>query len=160
MQLLLDAGADSTIPAGTKSPLNLAIRNNHHNVAALLRRAIAEPDRARCLHKARSVLDADTAIDKVWIDSRDDGDTPVVQKQKTTAAATSYLKRRVEQDQPLPRPELAQGQGDQQVRATVAFVLGSEEGGVEYVGLPYEMYVDLLGYLLPGWADKGPENEA
>ena len=39
----------------------------------------------------------------------------------------------------------------------MAFVVGVEEGGVEYQGLPREVYVDLLGYLLPVWADKGPE---
>ena len=43
------------------------------------------------------------------------------------------------------------------MRATVAFVLGLEEGGVEYAGLPRDVYVDLLGYMLPAWADKGPE---
>ena len=36
-------------------------------------------------------------------------------------------------------------------------MVGVEEGGVEYQGLPREVYVDLLGYLLPVWADKGPE---
>lgn len=39
-------------------------------------------------------------------------------------------------------------------------MLGLEEGGVGYVELPHEVYVDLLGYMMPGWADKGPENEA
>ena len=44
--------------------------------------------------------------------------------------------------------------------ATVAFVVGLEEGGVAYEGLPREVYVDLLGYVLPAWADKGPVEEA
>ena len=39
----------------------------------------------------------------------------------------------------------------------MAFVVGVEEGGVKYQGLPREVYVDLLGYLLPVWADKALE---
>ena len=58
---------------------------------------------------------------------------------------------------PLPVSELApQPGGDERLRATVAFVLGMEEGRVAYAGLPRELYVDLLGYLLPAWTDKGP----
>ena len=42
VQLLLGAGADPTIPAGDKSPLNLATRRGHVATAALLRRALAK----------------------------------------------------------------------------------------------------------------------
>lgn len=63
----------------------------------------------------------------------------------------------VYRDGALPVPELApQQQGDEQLQPTVAFVLGLEEGGVEYAGLPQEVYVDLLGHLLPAWADNRP----
>jgi ankyrin repeat protein len=47
VQLLLDAGADPTLPAGQKSPLRQAFSNNHEDVAALLRKAINEAKRAR-----------------------------------------------------------------------------------------------------------------
>lgn len=54
MQLLLDAGADPTIPAGDKSPLNHALNGGHLEIAALLRRSIDVPiERARVLAKAR-----------------------------------------------------------------------------------------------------------
>ena len=43
VQLLLDAGADPTIPAGDESPLNRALSQEHDDIAALLRAAIAEP---------------------------------------------------------------------------------------------------------------------
>lgn len=47
VQLLLDAGADPTVPAGEYSALDKAIRHGHIAIAALLRRAIAEADRGR-----------------------------------------------------------------------------------------------------------------
>jgi hypothetical protein len=74
------------------------------------------------------------------------------QKRAAVAAAPVYLKGRVA----LPVPEFTPQGEDERLRATVAFVLGLEEGGVEYAGLPREVYVELLGYLLPAWADKGP----
>ena len=78
-----------------------------------------------------------------------------MQRQHAIAAAPVYLKGRLQQDEALPAPELAPQRGDERMRATVAFVLGLEEGGVGYAGLPREVYVDLLGYLLPAWVDKG-----
>lgn len=155
VQLLLKAGADPTIPAGRRSPLSEATIQEHHVIVFLLRRAIAAPDRARCLHKARALFDADITILKARQDSRDKNESPALQQQKAIAAAPVYLKGRVERDEPLPRVQLSE-RGDERLRATAAFVLGLEEGGVEYVGLPHEMYVDLLGYLLPAWVDKGP----
>lgn len=82
------------------------------------------------------------------------------QMRQAIAAAPAYLKGRVERDEPLPRVALTpQQQGnDEQLRATMAFVLGLAEGGVEYEGLPRDLYVELLGYMLPWWADKGPGN--
>jgi ankyrin repeat protein len=58
VQLLLAAGANPTLPAGEHSPLNRALSHNHHEVAALLRSAIAEPDRPRSLLKCRALVDA------------------------------------------------------------------------------------------------------
>lgn len=47
MQLLLDAGADPTIPSLWCSPVRQALDNDHHDIAALLEHAIAEPERIR-----------------------------------------------------------------------------------------------------------------
>jgi uncharacterized protein len=58
VQLLLRAGADPTNPAGPISPLNLAIIQRNHAIAALLRLAIAKAYCAPVLHKARFFLDA------------------------------------------------------------------------------------------------------
>jgi hypothetical protein len=58
-----------------------------------------------------------------------------------------------------PPPPPQQQQEDEEVRATVAFVLGLEEGGVEYEGLPDTVFVELMGYMMPTWADKGPAGE-
>ena len=155
MQLLLDAGVDPTIPANDQSPLNNAIHGDHTAVAALLRRAIAEPDRARTLHKAHALLDAALVIHKARQDAFDDGHALAVQRQHAIAAAPVYLKGRLQQrdEPPLPVPVLAPQRGDERLRATVAFVLGLEEGGVEYAGLPRGVYVELLGYVMHPWAD-------
>ena len=157
MQLLLNAVADPAIPAGDHSPLNEALSQGHTAVAALLRHAIAEPDRARALHKARALLDAPRAIAKAEQDARGKGDAPAVQRQKAIAAAPVYLKGRVQRDETLHVLELGPQRGDERLGGTAAFVLGLEEGGVEYAGLPKEVYVELLGYLMPAWADNGPE---
>ena len=156
VELLLDAGADPTIHAGRcRSPLNQAVSGGHTDVAALLRHAINEPDRAHTLHKARALPDAAIVINKARRDAHDGGHAPAVQRQQTIAAAPVYLKGRVKRGKTLPVPELAPQREDERLRATAAFVLGLEEGGVGYAGLPREVYVDLLGYLLPAWVDKG-----
>ncbi len=165
-QLLLDARADPTIPAGECSPLNQAIAKGHHDVAALLRPAIAELDHARALHKARALLDAASAVTKASADARKK-DLSVAELQRAVlAAAPEYLKGRVARGEELPMVEMCQQQEEQQqqeepgadkgrLRATAAFALGF--GGDEYKGLPKELYVELLGFILPRWADKGPE---
>ena len=140
VQLLLDAGADPTIPLANEwSPHG--VRRFFSFIAGRLRHAIArEPNRARTLHKARALLDAAHVIRKTKQDARDDGDSPAAQQQKAIAAAPVYLKARVQRDEALPRVELTAHQGDdERLRATVAFVVGREEGGVEYAGLPREL---------------------
>ena len=102
VQLVLDAGADPTIHDGVESPLNLAIRLGRTAVVDLLRHVIAEPNRARALHKARSLLDAAIVINKARRDAHDDGHAPAVQQQKAIVAAPVYLEGRVEQDEALP----------------------------------------------------------
>ena len=168
VQLLLGAGADPTIPAGRNSPLNLAIARGHPTIAALLRHAIAEPDRARALHKARSLIDAAIIIPKAKQDSRDKDEPPAAQRQQVIAAAPAYLQGRVQQDAPLPLAELTPKQhqhqqgDDEQLRATAAFMVGlegdddgSEEGEAKH--LPRELFKELLGYLMHAWAEKGAE---
>ncbi len=174
VQLLLDAGADPTIPAGQLSPLNSATEYGHQDVAALLRTAIAEPDRARALHKARALLDAAHEIRHVRlgndIDRDDKGSEQQQQQQprprrvrtrgetqrRAVAAAPAYLKERVEREAALPQVDITPQQGrgrmggedEQRLRATAAFALE---------GLPRELYVELLRFMLPRWAGKGPE---
>ena len=157
VQLLLDAGADPSIPSGTRSPLTNAITRGRTTVALLLLRALLEPHRARTLHKARALLAAAIAVPKAQQDAHDKGEPPVVQQQRAVAVAPRYLKGRVQEDEPLPRVDLTPHQGDERLRATVAFVLGLDEGGVEYTGLSQELYEDLLGFMVPSWGDRGPD---
>jgi ankyrin repeat protein len=92
VQLLLDHGADPTIPAGPNSPLILAILYHHHDIAALLRRAINDAGITRFLHKARSLLDAAATIAKARKDAHDKGLSPAEQQHKALAAAPEWLK--------------------------------------------------------------------
>lgn len=156
-QLLLAAGADPTIPAGHYSPLNRAIAEEHQDFATLLRRAFAEPARSRCLHKARMSLDTPIAITSARKGAMDHDLSVTSMQQAILATIPMPLKERVAWGKVLPQVELTASQGDERLRATVAFVLGLEEGRVEYQGLPWDMYMDLLGYLLPAWADNGPD---
>ena len=161
VQLLLDASADPIIPSGDNSPVSRAMDGGHANTAALLRTTIAEPDRARAIHKARSLVDAAHAIPKAQKDAIGKGLSVPAMQRTILAATPTYLRQRVAWGEELPRAELAleRQADDAQLRATVAFVVGLEEGGVEYQGLPWEVYMDLLGYMMHKWADKGPETE-
>ena len=114
MQPLLDAGADPTNPSGDKSPLKLAIAQGHTAIAALLRRAIVEPDRARALHNARSLIDAAHIVGKAKQDARDKGEPLAAQRQQVIAAAPAYIAAQVQQDAPLPLVELASEPQQQQ----------------------------------------------
>jgi hypothetical protein len=184
VQLLLDHGADPTIPAGPDSPLNQAISEGHTAIAALLRRAINDAGITRALHKARSLLDAAATIAKARKDAHDKGLSPAEQQHKALAAAPEWLKGRVaEEGRALPRAELIppppqqeedeeeeeeeeqqQQQQQQQeqeqekyerLRATAAYAVGLEGG--EKGGMVDDVYVKLLEYMTPVWADKGPE---
>jgi hypothetical protein len=55
----------------------------------------------------------------------------------------------------VPTVELSQQQRSECLRATATFTLGLD--GDDYKGLPQELYLELLGFLMPPWADKGPE---
>ncbi len=113
VQLLLDAGANPTIPAGQHSPLSKAISEGRHDVAALFRAAIAEPDCARALHKARALLDAASAVAKASADARKK-DLSVVELQRAVlAAAPEYLRGRVAWSKELPMVVMCQQQQQQ-----------------------------------------------
>jgi hypothetical protein len=179
VQLLLDAGANPTIPAGDGSPLNRALVWGHTGTAALLRRSIADADITRALHKARSLLDAAATIAKARKDAHDKGLSPAEQQHKALAAAPEWLKGRVaEEGRAMPRAELIpqqqqpggpmtrrrqqqqqqqqqQQHDNERLRATAAYALGLEGG--EKGGMVDDVYVKLLEFMLPPWADKGPE---
>lgn len=145
-----------------KLALSRAPFNGHSDIAALLRRAVAEPDRARTLHKARSLLDASHAINKAHIDAREKGEPLATQQQNAIAAAPTYLKDRVECDEALPKvkpsrqtqktKKLRKRLERERLRDTVAFV-----SGMAPHGLPEDLFAELMEYMLPKWADKGPE---
>ena len=101
VQLLLDAGANPAIPEGDDSPLNTATATNSHDIVALLRPAIAEPERSRYLHKARCLVDASYEIRKAQNDSV--GRTRGEVRRNIISAAPEYLKERVGRGEPLPR---------------------------------------------------------
>ena len=87
VKMLLDAGADPTIPVGERSPLQQAIDHEHNDIADFLRLILAEPDRGWALHKARSLVDAGPAIRKIKQDARDKGAGAAEQKHKAVTAA-------------------------------------------------------------------------
>lgn len=156
VQLLLDAGADPTAPDdfNYSTPIERALNGGHSGIVTLLRRTTAEPGRARALFKARSLIDAALAVDKVRTDARAKGESPAEQLQKA-GVVPAYLKDRVEQQQPMPMIELvATERGhDEQLRATVMFVLGLARDE-----MPREVFDEwVLRYLLPVWGDNGAE---
>lgn len=162
VELLLAAGADPNGPPDGRSPLELAEFNLDRKITSLLRHAAAAADFTRRLFKFRALLDAAVAVPKARSDARGKGEPATVQWQKAVAAAPTYLKARVEREQPLPRVELRPARKREEsriteARATVAFAVGFEDGGVKYPGLPPELFEELIDYMLPAWADKGPD---
>ncbi len=163
VQLLLDAGADPTLPAGPNSPLNRATARGHHDVAALLRTAIAEPQRARSLLKARALLDAALAVPKARSDSADEGEPQALQQQQeeAIAAAPAYLKGRVAEGRELPAVVAVDDSNDEQEElvACVKYALGLEGGGGVHVegqgpppqGMVHDVFIELCEMLVPTW---------
>jgi hypothetical protein len=64
--------------------------------------------------------------------------------------------RRRAQQQQQQQEEREEEVDSGRLRATAGFVLGLE-GGEGEQGLPDELFVELLGFMLAQWADKGPE---
>ena len=151
VQLLLDAGSDPTFPFGDKSPLNVAISKGRPTVVDLLRRAIAELERARAVFKARALVDAAHALPKARQDAIDKGLSVAAMQRAILRATPPGLKKHVRWGWKLPRVELApkrkKRQQDKQLRATVAFVVGFE--GSKVGVMPQEVFDELLDYMLP-----------
>ncbi len=167
VQLLHDAGADPTIPAGQHSPLNQAISEGHHNVAALLRTAIAEPRRPRSLLKARALLDATLAVPEARHDSADEGEPQATQQQEEAiAAAPAYLKGRVAEGRALPAAVVVADDSNEEEEkeelvACVKYALGLE-GGTDFgkqgggdatapQGMVHDVFIELCEMLVPVW---------
>jgi len=123
--LLLDAGADPTICSRDGStPLDSARRHGQVHSVALLRTAIAEPQRPRLLLKARALIDAARTIHHIQ-SGGDDGQrrqeeaaplrkrTRAESQRKALAAALTYLKGRVKEGEELPRVEVVEGEEDE-----------------------------------------------
>ena len=166
---ILDAGADPTIPAGQWSPLNRAAHNGHHDVTALLRTAIAEPQRPRLLLKARDLLDAALAIPEARKDAADKGEPHDVQEQDAVAAAPAYLRGRVAEGRELPAVVVVvdddshgcccHSEEDEKLVACVKYALGLEGGGGVHEegegpppeGMVHDVFIELCELLVPAW---------
>jgi ankyrin repeat protein len=145
IQLLLQAGADPIIGDNNgRTPLDLARAEGHAQCIALLEVAVAEPQRARSLLKARTLLDAAYAVPKARKDAADKGGPPAMQQEKALAAAPPYLKGRVAEGLALPavvvmEEEGEEGEGQQQdeeqLVACVKYALGLEGGDTNLVSL-------------------------
>jgi ankyrin repeat protein len=160
IQLLLQAGADPTIRNNNGyTPLDDAQAKGHAQCVALLEPAVAEPQRARSLLTARTLLDAAYAVPKARKDAADKGEPPAMQQEKALAAAPPYLKGRVAEGRALPavavmEEEGEEGEGEQQdeeqLVACVKYALGLE-GGEDGKGMLKEVFVELCELLVPTW---------
>ncbi len=168
VQLLLDAGADPTIPAGQHSPLSRATHHGHTAVAALLRTAIAEPQRPRFLLKARALLDVALAVPKARKDAADKGEPQAMQQQQqeAIAAAPAYLKGRVAEGRALPAVVVvddshwrSDNDKEEELVACVKYALGLEGGGDVHEegkgpppqGMVHDVFIELCELLVPTW---------
>ena len=157
--LLLKAGADPTTRANDgNTPLDDARAEGLQQCIALLEAALAEPQRARTLLKARTLLDAACGIDTAHANARDkQGLTRAGQQWAALAAAPVYLKQRVMEGLDLPHVEV-EGE-DERVVACVKYALGLEGGGGVVFeeqeepaeGMVKDVFVELCEMLVPKW---------
>ena len=158
-QLLLQAGADPTIPnfGGQTSCKS-------HLCIPLLEAALAEPQRSCLLFKARALLDAVHATTKARTGAGTKGHPAPLQQQEAVAAAPVYLRQRVAQAQELPLVTIQHDNEEEKLAACVKYALGLEGGGIVLaegqeptVGMLPEVLVELVELLVPKWdpARKG-----
>ena len=154
--LLLQAGADPTIRANDGfAPLDDARAEGHQQCIALLEGALAEPQRARTLLKARTLLDASCAIDTAHANARDKQGLPRAGQQRAALAASPlYLKQRVTEGLDLQHAEVEEG-GNEKVTACIKYAIGLEGGGAVVlegqgpaVGMVKEVFVELCEMLV------------
>ena len=154
MQVLLEAGADPTIRDNQgRTPLK---RTRDFTCTALLEAALAEPQRARTLLKARALIDAGRIIDKARTHAHDkEGLGPAGQRTKAAVAAPVYLRGRIQGDEPLPRVEVpaARRKRFEQAAAVLEYALGPREDEMEASskGMVKEVFVELCELLVPKW---------
>ena len=108
--------------------------------------ALAERDRVRMLHKAKSLSDAKHAVDKAASENHAVS-TRGAKKRKLVAAAPHYLKRRVERGEEVPvvRIKKVRG-GNKEVKAVLDYVIGGE--------MAPDMFVELMEGMVPRWDDE------
>lgn len=109
VSMLLNAGADPTArDRRGYTPLDVELRINHgrhqRNIQ-LLQTAVAELDRPRALFKARSLLDAARAVNKIRSDAR----TRAGRSRAAVGAVPAFLKGRAADGRELPRPQAERG---------------------------------------------------
>jgi hypothetical protein len=184
IRLILGAGANPTIRNNAGKTVLGLILAGHGDEAAipLLEAAIVEPQRARTLFKARALIDGARTIDKAFPDALKTKRSRVAFTQALLAAAPPYLKGRVADGLPTPwvllvekrlvalgsnraeeeRQEVMAAMAsmvaaEEELVATVKYVLGLEGGGVVFqgqeptVGMLPEVLAELLELMVPKW---------
>ena len=112
----------------------------------MLQAALAESGRARMLHKARLLNDAQHTVNKAKKDAQELNRED--QKHKIIAAAPVYVRRRVERGERLPYPEVRQlgGEDEEEMREGVLrWVVRGE--------MAKELYYDVMDFIMPRWDD-------
>ena len=113
--------------------------------------AVAEPERVRLIHQARSINDAMHAVNQVSNEAKDD--TAEVRRKKCMEIAPAYLKERVERGQDLPEVEIV-GDDDDEEEQEEEVARAVLEHVVIDGKLVKELYVEVMEYMLPTWDDE------
>jgi hypothetical protein len=147
-----------------QTPLDQARFYNRAQCIALLEAAMAEPQRARSLLKARALIDAALAIPKAADDAQAKGRSRAAQQRAMLAAAPAYLKGRVREGEELPdvvvlEEEEEESENEELLLACLKYVLGLEGGGgwhegegpAPRQGMLKELFVELCEMLVAKW---------
>ena len=100
------------------------------------------------LHKAKLLGDAVHAINKAAREA--EGMTRGAKKRKMVAAAPAYLRSRVGRGEELPCVEINSSRQHDEDDEMIADVLEFVTVGGK---MPNEVFIDLMGYLVPKWDD-------